>query len=129
MSQQSSSGRIIDYLPKDIGGHEIIEEFRKRRGGELLNLDRILLHSPTFASGWNHLFGTLRGSSIAIDSKLRELSICTIAVLNNADYEFYQHEEPWRLAGGTEEQIAAIRAVHTTNFDPKPFNETELRVI
>lgn len=128
MSDIPSSDRVVDFVPKDISGHTFIDDLKRRRGGELLNLDRILLHSPNFASGWNHLFGTLRGNSLLVDSKYRELAICCIAVLNKAEYEFYQHEQPWRNAGGTGEQVQAIRHVNTDLFDPSKFDDLELQV-
>ena len=67
MPDTSSSDRVVEYVPKDISGHAFIDDLKRRRGGELLNLDRILLHSPNFASGWNHMFGTLRGDTLLID--------------------------------------------------------------
>ena len=123
-----STERVVEYVPKDISGPDFVEDLRRRRGGDLLNLDRILLHSPHFASGWNHLFGTLRGNSIIIDAKYRELAICCVAVLNSAEYEFYQHEKPWRDAGASDGQVLAIRGINTDSFDAAKFDAMELEV-
>ena len=44
----------IPYLPADIAEPaELVAAIRKRRGGELINLDRLLLYSPPVAAGWN----------------------------------------------------------------------------
>jgi len=81
---------------------------RKRRGGELLNLDRMLLHSPPFARGWNSFLGAVR-TELALDPKLLELAICVVAVLNHADYEFNAHSPLFLRAGGTEQQVQALQ--------------------
>lgn len=102
--------RVVPYLPLDVSSPaDVIDPIRARRHGSLLNLDRVLLHSPPFAQGWNSLCGQLRGSGISISPRLKELAICVVAVLNEAEYEFYQHLPPWREAGGTEEQSLAVR--------------------
>src|SRR5215470_2707748 len=44
------------------GPAEVVSAIRARRtGGKLLNLDRMLLHSPNYAKGWNGLLGAIRG--------------------------------------------------------------------
>jgi len=44
----------IPYLPSDIGEPEmLVASIHARRGGTLLNLDRMLLHTPPLAKGWN----------------------------------------------------------------------------
>ena len=115
----SKSG--IPYLADDkVGPPELVEAIRSRRpGNKLLNLDRILLHSPNFTKGWNTLLAAIRGQ-LALPGKLRELSIMAIAVLNKAEYEWLQHEPEFVKAGGTAEQLEALR-----KLDPKPFNEAE----
>lgn len=40
--------------------HESVAPIRARRGGELLNLGRMLLHSPAYARSWNALLGAVR---------------------------------------------------------------------
>jgi len=41
----------------------------------------------------------------------------TIAVLNHADYEWLQHEPEFIKAGGTKEELAAIKQLKDTPFD------------
>jgi len=82
---------------------------RSRRGGELSELDRLLLHSPAVAEGWSALLGSLRnGTTLSPD--LTELVVLRIAVLNDAPFEWAAHEPAARRAGVTDAQLAALRA-------------------
>ena len=83
---------------------ELVDAIRKRRGGQFINLDRMLLHSIPIAEGWNHFIGEIR-NNLSLDPKLRELAMCGVAVLNGAEYEFFHHAPPFKKAGGTEEQV------------------------
>ncbi|NCV26276.1 MAG: carboxymuconolactone decarboxylase family protein, partial [Betaproteobacteria bacterium] len=52
----------ISLKPNDVSEPaETIAAMRKRRGGSLLNVDRVLLHSPPMAKAWNDFMGTIRG--------------------------------------------------------------------
>lgn len=84
------------------------ELIRARRGGHLSDLDRLLLHSPPVAEGWNALLGALR-SATALAADLRELVILRVAVLNGAEFEWAAHEPLGRRAGLTEPQLRALR--------------------
>jgi alkylhydroperoxidase family enzyme len=104
---------------------DLVDAIRARRkDGKLLNLDRILLQSPSFARAWNTMFGTIRGQ-LSLDPKLRELVTMAIAVLNASDYEWTAHEPEFLAAGGTKPQLAALRGITSATFDQAPFDETE----
>jgi alkylhydroperoxidase family enzyme len=120
----SKSG--IPYRPDNdqAGPPELVNAIRARRGGKLLNLDRMLLHSPNFAKGWNAMFAAIR-NQLSLQPKLRELAIMAIAVLNKADYEWVQHEAEFLAAGGTREQLAVLKDVNAAGNDKKLFNEQE----
>ncbi|WAP53682.1 hypothetical protein [Streptomyces sp. S465] len=47
-------------LPGTDGAGDIADRIRGRRGGTLRPVDRMLLHSPPLADGWNSLLGALR---------------------------------------------------------------------
>jgi AhpD family alkylhydroperoxidase len=97
----------------------IADRIRARRGGRLRPLDRILLHSPPVADGWNALLGAVR-TGIGLPDALRELVILRIAVLNDAPYEWSAHEPVARRAGVTGEQLAALRASEVpAGFEPR----------
>ena len=54
---------------------ELVAAIRARRGGQLLNLDRVLLRSVPLAQAWNAYLGAVRGA-LSISPRLRELAIC-----------------------------------------------------
>lgn len=99
---------VIPYLPQDLDVPEaLVQAIRERRGGHLLNLDRMLLHSPTFTEGWGELLGRVR-NGLALDANLRELAICTVAACCDADYELHHHRPLFISTGGTPEQFDVL---------------------
>ncbi|WP_046726904.1 carboxymuconolactone decarboxylase family protein [Streptomyces humi] len=95
-------------LPETEGSGEIADRVRARRGGSLRPLDRMLLHSPSVADGWNSLLGAVRGR-MSLPAHLRELVILRIAVLNRAPYEWQAHEPDARRAGLGDVELAEVR--------------------
>ncbi len=115
----------IPYVPADLSEpRDIVDAVRARRGGTLLNLDRMLLHSPELASGWNTFLGAVR-TKLALSPRLRELAMCVVAVLNGAEYEFVQHAPEFRKAGGTQMQLDALRNPEQAIADSALFDATE----
>jgi alkylhydroperoxidase family enzyme len=112
--------------PKDV--QDLIDAIRARRGGKALNLDRVLVHSPPFADGWNTFFRKLR-NELSLDAKLRELAICAVGVLNGADYELHHHIPEFHKAGGTPDQITALYAIDDAAKDADVFNAAERAII
>jgi AhpD family alkylhydroperoxidase len=88
---------------------DVVRIIRERRGGKLLNLDRMLIHSPNFARGWNSLLGAVR-RELTLDAKSRELAICAVAKINKADYEWDHHVPHLLAAGATQQQVDALNA-------------------
>ena len=86
----------------------LAQQIVAERGGKMLNLYRMLLHSPPFARGWLNFF-TAVGQQGALDARYRELAILRIAVLNRADYEFAQHVPFAENAGVSAAQIEAVQ--------------------
>jgi alkylhydroperoxidase family enzyme len=113
---------VTDPIPaKNPAEAAIIQRVKARREpGPLLELDRALLHSPPVADGWNLLFGNIR-QQLSISADIRELAICRVAVLNKAQYEWFQHAPLAKEAGVnesglkgdgeglTEKQLAVLR--------------------
>ncbi|MBU6382270.1 MAG: carboxymuconolactone decarboxylase family protein [Betaproteobacteria bacterium] len=115
----------IPYLPEDLAEPAaVVDAIRKRRGGDLLHLDRMLLHSPPFAQGWNLFLGAVR-NDLSLSPKLRELAMCAVAVLNRADYEFVQHAPLYLQAGATQDQVQALRDPIAAIDDASHFDELE----
>lgn len=121
----TTSATGLPYAAVDAAPKELVDAIRARRaGGELLNLDRMLLHSPSYAKAWNGMFGAIRGQ-LSLPAKLRELAIMAIGVLNDAEYEWAQHEGEYLKAGGTKEQLAALRKLGGGKPASKLFDEAE----
>ena len=115
----------IPYGPADLQEPaDVVDAIRTRRGGELLHLDRMLLHSPPFAKGWNAFLREVR-TGLSLSPRLRELAICAVAALNGADYEFHHHAPEWRQAGATEAQVEAVRRLGHQLPDPGLFDVAE----
>ncbi|MEI6704933.1 MAG: carboxymuconolactone decarboxylase family protein, partial [Deltaproteobacteria bacterium] len=119
----------IKYQPEDIAKPEdLVSSIRARRGGTLLNLDRMLLHSPPFAKGWNEFLREVR-NGLSLAPKLRELAICGVAVLNGAEYEFHHHSPEFIKAGGTMPQLEAIRSFGAETCEMDLFDPSERAVL
>lgn len=83
-------------------------EIRLRRGGVLRPLDKMLLHSPPVASGWNTYLGKIRQESL-LAGDIRELAILRVAVLNDCDYEWAAHEPVALKEGLPRESVEALK--------------------
>ncbi len=116
----------LPYVPDaQAGPPELVDAIRARRtGGRLLNLDRMLLHSPSYAKAWNTMFGAIRGQ-LSLPARLRETAIMSIGVLNHAEYEWAQHEGEYLKTGGTRAQLARLRDGAAAVGDTKLFDEAE----
>ena len=66
--------------------NDLLNEILERRGGQLLNLDRGLLWSGPPARGWNTYLRAVR-TELDASRNLRELVICTVALITGAQYE------------------------------------------
>lgn len=119
----------IPLLPADLAEPaETVAQVRARRGGELIELDRLLLYSPPLAEGWNHMLGNVR-TRLSLDMKFRELAMCIVARLNGAEYEFHHHAPLWRQAGATEAQVAAAADPDAAAADATLFDALERAAI
>lgn len=98
----------IDY--PDISAPELAELVRRishERGGGIINLYRMLLHSPPVAEGWRALGTGIRIHSV-LDDRSRELAICLVARLTGSEYEWSHHAPFARRAGLDEAALAAL---------------------
>lgn len=119
----------IPYVPADLSEPKaIVDAVRKRRGGELLLLDRMLLHSPALAAGWNAYLGAVR-TQLGLPGKARELAICGVAAWNGAEFEFVHHVPLLLEAGGTQAQADALRHLAAAARDESLFDEADRAVL
>lgn len=86
---------------------ELVAAIEARRGGALMNLDRMLLWSEPLARGWNVYLRALR-QEISLPPFVRELAICVVARLTGADYEFHHHAPELKKAGASDAQLQAL---------------------
>ena len=108
---------------------ELVAVIRSRRtNGNLLNLDRMLLHSPPIARGWNTFLGAIR-KDLDVAPRLRELAICAVAKLNRAEYEWFQHAPEFLATGGTEAQLDAMLDIERASDNTAAFNALERLVL
>lgn len=86
---------------------QLLAAIEARRGGVLTLLDRALLWSEPLARGWNVYLKAVR-TELPTDRRLRELAICTVALLTGAHYEYHHHAPDFLAAGGTQTQLDAL---------------------
>ncbi len=69
---------------------ELVEKIRSGRRGSLINVYKLLLHSPPLAESWfDHLNQVRWGTQLS--GRLREIVIIRIGYLNKVDYVLGQH--------------------------------------
>jgi alkylhydroperoxidase family enzyme len=118
--------RIPYKTDAEAGPPDLVAAIRKRRGGRLGALDRVLLYSPPFATGWNEMMGRVR-NELDVPMPLRELAMCAVAVLNRAEYELHHHGPIFLAQGGTQAQLDALRKLPA--IDEAPFDPTQRAVL
>jgi alkylhydroperoxidase family enzyme len=100
--------RIEPWTPEAAPrNEELVKSIEARRGGALINLDRMLLWSEPLARGWNGYLRALR-QEISLAPFLRELAICVVARLTGAQYEYHHHAPELKKAGATDAQLAIL---------------------
>ncbi len=111
---------------------DLVDAIAARRGGTLLNLDRALLWSEPLARGWNVFMKDVR-TGLPTSRRLRELGICTVALLTGAHYEFHHHAPDFLAAGGTQIQLDALARFAATDaagpVSDDAFDEVERLVV
>jgi alkylhydroperoxidase family enzyme len=88
---------------------DLVQAILERRGGELLNLDRALLWSEPLARGWNTYLKAVR-TGLGASRQLREMGICTVALITGAHYEYHHHAPDFLAAGGVQASLDALQA-------------------
>jgi alkylhydroperoxidase family enzyme len=78
---------------------ELIGRIKAGRRGGLLNVYKLLLHSPALAATWFDHNGAVRWKT-TLDGRLREIVIIRIAHLNGVEYVLAQHVPGLALAEG-----------------------------
>lgn len=119
----------IPYHPDvDLPGTDLIQKTRRKRGGRLLHIDRMLMHSQPLMQGWSVFLGAVR-NELGLEAHYRELAICVVSARNRTEYELHHHRQPFLLAGGSEQQFEALSDLETARSDARQFDTTERSII
>jgi alkylhydroperoxidase family enzyme len=103
--------RIPDWTPEQLPQpQDLVDAILARRGGKLIALDRALLWSEPLARGWNLYMKNVR-TGLSASRKLREIGICTVALLTGAQYEYVHHAPDFIAAGGSQAELDALQRV------------------
>ena len=87
---------------------ETIAKIKGARGGRLINIYRLMLHSPALANAWFDLNQAVRYGA-EIDGQSRELAVIRVAILNDVEYVQRAHGPAYALKEGlTPEQVVAL---------------------
>jgi len=98
--------RIAYADPDTPETRELAERIVAERGS-LLDLYRMLLHSPPIADGWLRYLTAIR-HECTLPGAIRELVIVRIAIVNGASYEAAQHVPIALKEGVSQSQIDAL---------------------
>jgi len=95
---------------------ESIVKIKGARGGRLINIYRLMLHSPALANAWFDLNQAVRYGT-EIDGQSRELAVIRVAVLNDVEYVQRAHGPAYALKEGlTPEQVTALANWQASNL-------------
>ena len=87
---------------------EVIAKIKGARGGRLINIYRLMLHSPALANAWFELNQAVRYGT-EVDGQSRELSVIRVALLNDVEYVQRAHGPAYALKEGlTSDQVEAL---------------------
>jgi alkylhydroperoxidase family enzyme len=95
---------------------ESIANIKGARGGRLINIYRLMLHSPVLANAWFELNQAVRYGT-EIDGQSRELAVIRVAILNDVEYVQRAHGPAYALKEGLKpEQVAALSDWKSSNL-------------
>ena len=76
-----------------------IDTIKGGRGGRLINVYKLLLHTPPIAEAWFNHVGAVRWKT-ALDGQTREIVIIRVGLLNRVDYVFNAHVPKYAVQEG-----------------------------
>lgn len=95
---------------------DTIAKIKGARGGRLINVYRLMLHSPTLADAWFNFNQAVRYGT-EIDGQCREIAVIRVAILNNVEYVKRAHGPSYALKEGlTPEQVSEITDWQSSNL-------------
>ena len=98
---------------------ELVASISAGRRGNLINVYRLLLHSPPLAATWFEHVNAVRWKT-QLSGRLREIIIIRIALINRVDYVIAQHVPKLALAEGVSfAECEALRDWENSSFFDK----------
>jgi alkylhydroperoxidase family enzyme len=98
---------------------QMVEEIRRERSGRFPHLFHMQLYNPAIVEAWLALGTAVRFKS-ELDGPTRELAICMVATITEAEYEYRAHRRIAIELGFSEAQIDGLRDWKTADwFDDK----------
>jgi 4-carboxymuconolactone decarboxylase len=95
---------------------ESVSRIKGARGGRLINIYRLMLHSPALANAWVDLNQAVRYGT-EIDGQCRELAVIRVAILNKVEYVVNAHGPAYALKEGlTPAQVEAVADWRASNL-------------
>jgi alkylhydroperoxidase family enzyme len=95
---------------------DLIAKIKGARGGRLINIYRLMLHSPSLANAWFDLNQAVRYGT-EIDGQSREIAVIRVAMLNKVEYVLRAHGPAYALKEGlTTAQVDAIADWQVSNL-------------
>ena len=95
---------------------ELIGKIKGARGGRLINIYRLMLHTPALAGAWFDLNQAVRYGT-EIDGQCRELAVIRVAILNKVEYVVHAHGPAYALKEGlTPAQVEALADWRSSNL-------------
>jgi 4-carboxymuconolactone decarboxylase len=95
---------------------QLVAKIKGARGGRLINIYRLMLHSPVLANAWFELNQAVRYGT-EIDGQSRELAVIRVAILNDVEYVLRAHGPAYALKEGlTAEQVNAVADWSSSNL-------------
>jgi alkylhydroperoxidase family enzyme len=116
----------VSFVEKGQGLPMVEDLYQKMedKGQRLINLFKVLGHSPYIGLNWHRLGNSiLTGEELS--PRLREIAILRVGSLTQSEYEFTQHTRVGLSAGLTQEEIEAIHDWRSSSL----FNEQERAVL
>lgn len=109
----------ISYTEGPADAADLADRIRAERRGSLLNIYKLLLHSPALSSTWLDHFNAVRWRT-SLSGRLREIVVIRVAYLHDIAYVLRQHVPKLAVAEGlTVEECDALKEWHTApTFDP-----------
>ena len=95
---------------------DLVAKIKGARGGRLINIYRLMLHSPALAGAWFDLNQAVRYGT-ELDGQCRELAVIRVAILNDVEYVVRAHGPAYALKEGlTPAQVEALADWRPSNL-------------